>query len=176
MTISMLTRYLIFGVVFLLHLSILPGSLGASGEMETLETLLKELRELRESKYQLMNQWKDEKQELELIKTFETEKLEVLKKEEEHSSKQLGELKKKLSIEQQKNKDIDGKLTELKTWLEESCQNFLEKGLNNSVLLTPEIKDHLEKIVSEDKKTSEKINSFFEYTSKFGRRWCQADG
>ena len=129
----------------------------APADYDTLATLLKELREIRQARYELQNQWKDEKEQLELIKNLEGEKLEILKEEEKVAKKTLSELKNSLSDTKKQNQVVNESASHLRDWIDGSCKSLLTEASRYSILMDEDRKKGIHNILKKDTTMTDKI-------------------
>ena len=129
----------------------------APADYDTLATLLKELREIRQARYELQNQWKDEKEQLELIKNLEGEKLEILEEEKEIAKKTLSELENSLSDTKKQNRIVNESASHLRDWIDDSCKSLLKEASRYSILMNEDRQKGIHNILKEDTIMTDKV-------------------
>ena len=129
----------------------------APADFDTLSSLLRELREIRKTKYTLQAQWKDEKEQLELIKKLEEEKLKVMKESEKNAQETLTRLKINLSDTSKQSQTVNESASQLRDWIDKSCQTFLDQASQFPILLNEEGKKSIQAILNKDKSITDKL-------------------
>ncbi len=123
--------------------------------------LLKELRELRKAKYTLINEWKDEKVQLELMMDLDSKKIATLNETIVNATDSVEELTSEANKLTEKNIKIDNELVKISQWIDKECQHIIDASSKDyPILITEEHLVNLKNIIMNEKETTLKVGQF----------------
>jgi hypothetical protein len=122
--------------------------------------LLAELRELRHARYTMLNQWKDEKQQLELMMSLDSKKLEILVEDFKRSLEMRTTLENEFGTGKRNIEQYENQITRLNQWLDDETEMFLEKAPEQSILIDDRLKSEIMKIAGEQSKATSRLAQY----------------
>ncbi len=132
----------------------------AVDNLDTLETLLTELRKLRETKYQAINGWKDEKQQLNLLIVLEGEKADNARRSVDVSARQKSDLAaKKLKVTED-NQSLEVSINTIEEWIDRSCLEIWDSTEDKQILFDSATTGQLRAILDESLSVTDKLVQF----------------
>ncbi len=133
----------------------------AINKKQEISQMLKELRELRKAKYTLINEWKDEKAQLELMIDFDNKKIDILNETIARSTDSIAALNKQANQLSEQNDGVNRELVKLSEWIDNECRNIINTlSKDYPILITEEHLTDLKNIVENEMETTLKIGQF----------------
>ncbi len=160
MNILILNRFIIFiAIISCLHVP--ANDINPINKKQEISQLLKELRELRKAKYTLINEWKDEKAQLELIMNLDNKKIETLNQSITDSNGSIEELNQELKILTEENTTLNNELTKISQWINDECQNIIDSlSKDYPFLITDEHLTIVKNIMTDEQEITSRVGQF----------------